>query len=62
MRSAKREVEALLARLPDDVTLEEIRYHVHILAKIEAGLRSAETEPMLTQAEAEARLARPPHR
>lgn len=43
MTNAKQEILALLDRLPDDCTLEEIQYHVHILAKVrrsEAGVAS----------------------
>lgn len=32
--SAKDEVRALLDRLPDDVTLEDIQYHLDVVAKV----------------------------
>jgi hypothetical protein len=38
--SAKDEVRALLDRLPDDVTLEDIQYHLDVVVKVleaEAG-------------------------
>jgi hypothetical protein len=33
-RSAKDEVRALLDRLPDDVTLEKIQYHLDVMVKV----------------------------
>ncbi|HYW08910.1 MAG TPA: hypothetical protein VE913_18250 [Longimicrobium sp.] len=56
MASAKEEVEALLNRLPDDCTLEDIQYQLHVLEKIHRGSESAKTEPVLTHEQVEARL------
>jgi hypothetical protein len=56
--SAKKDVEALLERLPDDCSLEDIQYHLYVLEKIRRGINSSETEPTLTQEEAERRLGR----
>ena len=33
-KSAKDEVRALLDRLPDDLTLEQIQYHLAVVVKI----------------------------
>ena len=54
--SAKQEVTALLGRLPDDCSFEDIQYHLYVLEKIHAGLADAETGRVLTQDEAEVRL------
>ena len=35
MQITKKEVNNLLARLPDDCTLEDIQYHLYVLQKIE---------------------------
>ena len=46
--SAKEEVRALLDRLPDDVTLEDIQYHLHVVVKVleaEAGIERGEGIP-----------------
>ena len=51
--SAKQQVEALLRRLPDDCTFEDIQYHVYVLHKIQRGIESAEVGPNLTQEEIE---------
>lgn len=56
MFSAKREIEAMLARLPDDCTVEDVQYELYVLEKIQRGIHSAENEPTLTQEEVEARL------
>jgi hypothetical protein len=43
MSSAKNEVESLLRKLPDDCTLEDIQYHLHVLEKIQRRLEVADT-------------------
>lgn len=46
--SAKDEVRALLDRLPDDVTLEDIQYHLDVVVKVleaEASLERGEGIP-----------------
>jgi hypothetical protein len=46
--SAKDEVRALLDRLPDDVTLEDIQYHLDVVVKVleaEASLDRGEGIP-----------------
>jgi predicted transcriptional regulator len=58
MVSAKQEVASLLERLPDDCSLEDVRYHLRVLAKVRRGLASAESEGVVEQEEAEARLSR----
>jgi hypothetical protein len=58
MGTAKKDVEALLHRLPEDASLEDIQYHLYVLEKVRRGIQSAETQPTLTQDEAEARLGR----
>ncbi len=47
-RSAKDEVRALLDRLPDTVTLEDIQYHLDVVVKVleaEASLERGEGIP-----------------
>lgn len=46
--TAKETVRALLAQLPDDCTLEDVQYHLHVLqalARGEADERSGHTIP-----------------
>jgi hypothetical protein len=58
MSSAKNNVEALLRKLPDDCTLEDIQYHLYVLEKIQRGLEIADTQGTLTQEEVEQRLSK----
>ncbi|MDB4947597.1 MAG: threonyl-tRNA synthetase [Gemmatimonadetes bacterium] len=53
MGSAKSQVEQLLRSLPDDCSLGDIQYHVSVLQKIDAAIRSAESGPTYSQEEAE---------
>ncbi len=42
MSTAKQDVAAMLSQLPDDVTLEDIQYHLYVLQKVRHGLEAAE--------------------
>ena len=39
---AKAKVQELLARLPDDCSLEDVLYHLYVIQAIERGLADAE--------------------
>jgi len=58
MHKAKDEVEALLKKLPDDCSLEDIQYHLYVIEKVHRGIERAEREGTLTQEEAEERLSK----
>ena len=58
MNTAKSEVESLLQRLPDDCTLEDIRYHLYVVEKVRRGIELANTQGTLTQEEVERRLSK----
>lgn len=58
MVSVKEEVASLLERLPDDCSLEDIQYHLYVLEKVRRGLERADTEGVIGQEEAEARLSK----
>jgi predicted transcriptional regulator len=58
MVSVKDEVTSLLRRLPDDCSLEDIQYHLYVLEKVRRGLERADTEGVVEQEEAEARLSK----
>ncbi len=58
MITAKKEVETMLATLPDDCSLEDIQYHLYVLEKIRRGLESAEQQSVITQEEVEQRLSK----
>ncbi|MGH8612016.1 MAG: hypothetical protein ACREYF_08225 [Gammaproteobacteria bacterium] len=58
MSAAKQEVEALLRKLPDECTLEDIQYHLYVIEKVQRGIQIAESQGAISQEEAERRLAR----
>jgi predicted transcriptional regulator of viral defense system len=41
MQTAKQEVSELLARLPENCSLEDIQYHLYVLQKVESGLEDS---------------------
>ncbi len=57
MSTAKEEVEALLSKLPDDCSLEDIQYHLYVIDKVRQGLEVADTQGTITQEEIEERLS-----
>ncbi len=58
MSTAKEETRALLDKLPDDCSLEDIQYHLYVVEKIRKGIERAETEGTLSQEEVEGKLDR----
>jgi len=58
MQKVKGEVSSLLARLPDDCSLEDVQYHLYVLQKIERGLKDMEEGRVYTQEEVEKRMAK----
>ncbi len=58
MSTAKEDVEALLTKLPDDCSLEDIQYHLYVIDKVRHGLEVADTQGTVTQQEAEEQLSK----
>lgn len=58
MSEVKDEVGALLKKLPDDCTLEDVQYHLFVIEKVRRGIARAEAEGTFDQEQAEARLAK----
>ena len=58
MSTAKEEVHALLSRLPDDCSLEDIQYHLYVIEKVRNGLDAADLEGTISQEEVEQRLSK----
>ena len=56
MSTAKEEVKALLDKLPDDCSLEDVQYHLYVVEKIYRGIDRAEKEGVLSQDEVERKL------
>lgn len=58
MTTAKEEVKKLLDRLPDDVSYEDIQYHVYVIQKIHRAMAEVEKGHFFTQEEMEQRMAK----
>ena len=58
MKTAKEEVRDLLEKLPDDASLDDIQYHIYVCRKIRKGLDAAERGEVISQEEADRRMAR----
>ena len=56
--TAKDEVRALLDKLPDDASLNDIQYHIYVRQKIERGLEAIRNGNVIPQEEIEKRMAR----
>ena len=56
--TAKDEVRALLDKLPDDASLNDIQYHIYVRQKIERGLEAIQKGNVISQEEIEKRMAR----
>ncbi|MDJ0938857.1 MAG: hypothetical protein QNJ00_03760 [Woeseiaceae bacterium] len=57
MSAAKDDVQALLSRLPDDCSLEDIQYHLYVIEKVRKGLESVGRGEGIPDGVAEQRLA-----
>jgi predicted transcriptional regulator len=47
----------LIQSLPEDCTLDDIHYHLYVREKVEHGLSAVEAGRVVSQAEAEQRIA-----
>lgn len=56
--SIKQEVIEMLARLPDEATLEDIHYHVNVFLTVERRRLEADAGKVVSQEEARKRLER----
>lgn len=53
MSRAKDEVRALLDKLPDDCSLEDVQYHLYVVEKIQRGIERADKEGTASHEEVE---------
>jgi len=58
MGSPKDEVSALLKKLPDDASFEDIQYHLYALEKVKRGQEHVHTEGAISHEDAKARLGK----
>jgi predicted transcriptional regulator len=54
----KEEVRRLLETLPDEVSYEDIQYHIYVQQKIDKGLEAAERGNFISDEEIEERIGR----
>ncbi len=58
MKSVKLEVQSMLMELPNDCTLEDLRYHLYVMEKVRRGIQRAGSEGTIPEEEVEKRLSR----
>lgn len=58
MHTAKDEVKALLDKLPDDCSIEDVQYHLYVVEKIRRGIERAEKEGAISQDDAEGKFGK----
>jgi predicted transcriptional regulator len=58
MEQAKEAVRRLLDELPDEVTLEDIQYHIYVQQAVQQGLDAADRGELVDQEEIEQRMAK----
>ena len=56
--TAKDEVRALLDKLPDNASLNDIQYHIYVRQKIERGLEAIRKGNVIPQEDIAKRMAR----
>jgi len=56
MQTAKKEINKLLRRLPEDCSMEDIQYHIYVLQKIGRGLQQADKGRVLPAEAVEKRM------
>jgi hypothetical protein len=49
MKSAKEQIHDLLADLPDNCSLEDVQYHLYVIAKVRSGILAAEQRGVVAQ-------------
>lgn len=54
----KEEVRRLLDQLPDEVSYEDIQYHIYVQQKIDRGLEASDKGDFVSDEEIERRIAR----
>ena len=56
--TAKETVRALLDRLPDDCTLDEVLYHLYVVQSVEEGVADAQADRVIPHEQVAATLRR----
>lgn len=58
MGRVKEDIRHLLENLPDDVSYEDVQYHIYVQQAVQRGIDAAERGEVLSQEEVERRMAK----
>lgn len=58
MLQAKQEVQQLLNQLPEDVSFDDIQYHIYVRQKIDRGIEDVESGNTISEEEFDKRMGR----
>lgn len=58
MKSLKKNIEQMIRSLPDNSSMEDIRYHLYVLDKIQKGQQAIRDGKGISHEEAKARLSK----
>lgn len=58
MGKAKEQIRELLEKLPDDVSHEDVQYHIYVQQAVQRGIEAAERGDVIAQEEVERRMAK----
>ena len=58
MKPAKEEVRSILDQMPDDVSLEDIQYHIYVRQKLDKAIAQVEAGESISDEQAEARFTK----
>lgn len=58
MGRPKEEIRRLLDKLPEDVSYEDVQYHIYVQQAVQRGLDAADRREVVSQQEVERRMAK----
>jgi predicted transcriptional regulator len=58
MGKAKEQIRELLDKLPDDVSYEDVQYHIYVQQAVQRGIEAADRGEVISQEEVERRMAK----
>jgi hypothetical protein len=58
MGKPKEEIRHMLEQLPDDVSYEDVQYHIYVQQAVQRGIEAAERGDVVDQEEVERRMAK----
>ena len=58
MGKPKEDIRRLLDELPDDVSYEDVQYHIYVQQAVQLGIDAAERGEVLSQEEVERRMSK----